>query len=150
MWILNLLAFSIALLVSVGITESGRNRYWPCSPRSCQVSYWSHWSHCSHQCGTSGTQTRKRIKTVAESCGGSCSFALSETRPCNTDNCQNSGTPTSQGCSCKPGYRGTCCEEGKLKIHIVCKTRKKFLHISIVVYHEGVCKKRFECIVICG
>lgn len=131
MWMLKLLAFTIALLVFVGVTESGRRRYSRCSPRYCQVSSWSHWSQCTHQCGTSGTKTRKRKKTVAESCGGSCQFALSETRSCNTDNCQNSGTPTSQGCFCKPGYRGTCCEIGKLKNYIVCKTHTKSLHTSI-------------------
>ena len=117
MWMLKLLAFSFVIVVFAGITESGRRQYWPCSRRSCQVSPWSHWGQCSHQCGTSGTQTRKRKKTIAESCGGSCLFTLSETRPCNTDNCQNSGTSTSQGCSCKPGYRGTCCEKGKLKLY---------------------------------
>ena len=118
---LKLLALALVFVVFAGTTESGRSwRYSPCIPRSCQVSSWSHWSHCSHVCGTSGTQTRKRIKTVAESCGGSCSFAFTETRSCNTDNCQNSGTPTSQGCSCKTGYRGTCCEKGTLKNYIVC------------------------------
>ena len=118
MWTLKLLAFTIALLSFAGTTECGRRRNSRCSPRSCRVSSWSRWSQCSHRCGTSGTQTRKRKKTVAESCGGSCSFALSETRSCNTDNCQNSGTPTSQGCSCRPGYRGTCCEKGKLRNYI--------------------------------
>ncbi|XP_078343053.1 coadhesin-like [Oculina patagonica] len=82
----------------------------PCSPRTCQVSYWSTWSPCTHQCGTSGTQTRTRTKTVLAACGGSCPYHLSEIRSCNTDKCQNSGTPTSNGCSCPPGYNGTCCE----------------------------------------
>lgn len=87
MWMLKLLAFALVLAVFfTGITESGRNRYSPCSPRSCQVSSWPHWSQCTHQYGTSGTQTRKRKKTVVESCGGSCSFALSENRSCNTEN----------------------------------------------------------------
>ena len=83
MWMLKLLAFSLVIVVFAGITESGRRQYWPCSPRSCQVSPWSHWGHCSHQCGTSGTQTRKRKKTIAESCGGSCLFTLSETHVCS-------------------------------------------------------------------
>ena len=129
MWMLKLLAFGLVLILFVGISESGGWRYSPCSPRSCQVSSWSHWSQCSHQCGTSGTQRRTRKKTVAESCGGSCSFALLETRSCNTDNCQNSGTPTSQGCSCIPGYRGTCCEKGKLKKISFVKHTHKILFI---------------------
>ena len=131
MWTLKLLAFTMALLVFAGITECGRRRYSRCSPRSCQVSSWSHWSRCSHQCGTSGTQTRKRKKTVAESCGGSCSFALSRTRSCNTDNCKNSGTPTSQGCSCKLGYRGTCCEKGKLKKYVLFAKHTRNLLIQV-------------------
>ena len=83
----------------------------PCRPRVCQVSFWSRWSPCSHQCGTSGTQTRARTVTAAATCGRPCPH-LSEMRLCNTDNCQNSGTPTSNGCSCPPGYNGTCCEIG--------------------------------------
>ena len=86
----------------------------PCSPQACHVSFWSRWSPCTHQCGTNGTQTRTRTKTIFESCGGSCPH-LSEMRSCNRDNCQNSGIPTSSGCSCLPGYNGTCCEIGKLK-----------------------------------
>lgn len=124
MWMLELLAFALALLTFVGITESGG--YWrrrtyatpPCTPRACQVSFWSKWSHCTQQCGTSGIQSRWRKKTVVESCGGSCSNVLSETRSCNTDSCHNSGTPTIYGCSCRQGYRGTCCEIGKLKRYI--------------------------------
>jgi len=86
----------------------------PCSPQSCQVSFWSRWSQCTHQCGTDGTQTRTRRKTVSESCGGSCPHT-SEMRSCNRNNCQNSGTPAGNGCSCLPGYSGTCCEIGTLK-----------------------------------
>ncbi|KAL9959436.1 hypothetical protein ACROYT_G032760 [Oculina patagonica] len=82
----------------------------PCIPRDCQVISWSTWSPCTHKCGTSGTQTRTRAVTQAASCGGSCSFVLSETSPCNIGKCQNSGTPVSSGCSCPPGYQGTCCE----------------------------------------
>ncbi len=105
----------LLLLVFVSYTQSWgrRRRSPPCSPRPCQVSSWSTWSPCSHQCGTSGTQTRARTKTVVEACGGSCPYHLSVTRSCNTDKCQNSGTPTSNGCSCPPGYNGTCCEIGK-------------------------------------
>ena len=154
---LKLLALSLALLISVGIKESGGSQHrWryappPCTYRACQVSSWSKWSHCTHQCGTSGTQTRTREKTVVESCGGLCPYVLSETRACNRNNCQNSGTPTSQGCSCKPGYRGTCCEIGKLEKYVY-KTHRKSLHTckSMGVYYKGNCNKRLECIVICG
>ena len=34
-----------------------------------------------------------------------------ETRICNPS-CPNGGTPTSEGCKCRPGYKGTCCTEG--------------------------------------
>ena len=66
MWMLKLFAFSLVIVVFAGITESGRRQYWPCSPRSCQVSPWSHWGHCSHQCGTSGTQTTVRIPELPQ------------------------------------------------------------------------------------
>lgn len=130
----------LVLLVFVGITESGRRRRRrrhsppPCSPRTCQVSSWSTWSSCTHQCGTSGTQTRARTKTVIEACGGSCPHVLSKTRSCNRDNCQNSGTPTSNGCSCPPGYNGTCCEIEEIgKCSTNCRkqelsAKKKLLH----------------------
>lgn len=85
-----------------------------CRPRKCQVYPWSEWSACSYQCGTSGTQTRTRIKTVVEACGGTCPYHLKEIRSCNRDKCQNSGTPWSYGCSCPPGYSGKCCEIAKI------------------------------------
>ena len=121
MWKVKFLVVALLLLVFIHETESWRRRRRrrnlppPCVPRNCQVSSWNPWSSCSHQCGTSGTQTRTRTITLAASCGGSCPFALSETLPCNRDNCQNSGTPISSGCSCPPGYNGTCCEIGKLE-----------------------------------
>ena len=124
MWTVKLFVITLVLLVFVRDTESwwwGRGRSRPsrkrspppnpmCSPRNCQVCPWSAWSPCTHQCGTNGTQTRTRIKTVVEACGGSCPYHLSEVCSCNRDKCQNSGTPTSYGCSCPPGYRGKCCE----------------------------------------
>ncbi|XP_078343057.1 uncharacterized protein LOC144628816 [Oculina patagonica] len=115
MWKVKVLAVTLLLLVFVSGVESWRRRRRrrsppPCTPRTCQVSSWSTWSPCSHQCGTSGTYTRKRTITVAASCGGPCPFPLSQTRPCNRGKCQNAGTPTSKGCSCRPGYQGTCCE----------------------------------------
>lgn len=119
MWTVKLFAVTLILTVFIRDTESWWQRRRgssppPCSPRACQVSSWSTWSTCTHQCGTSGKQERVRTVTVAATCAGSCSH-LSEIRSCNTDNCQNSGTPTSKGCSCLPGYFGTCCEIGKLK-----------------------------------
>ena len=156
MWILELLAFALALLTFVGITESGghwRRRTYappPCTPRACQVSSWSKWSHCTQQCGTGGIQSRWRKKTIVESCGGSCSNVLSETRSCNTDNCHNSGTPTFHGCSCRQGYRGTCCEIGKLKRYIsltfVKHTENLFYKYTVRIMNVPVTKKRFECI----
>lgn len=40
---------------------------------------------------------------------------FSDNRACNRDNCRNGGTPHSSGCTCRPGYKGTCCEGGKEK-----------------------------------
>ncbi|CAH3191483.1 unnamed protein product [Porites evermanni] len=82
----------------------------PCGPRNCVVGSWNAWSACSHQCGTSGTQRRTRPQVSPASCGGSCPYTFSDNRACNRDNCQNGGTPHSSGCSCRPGYKGTCCE----------------------------------------
>lgn len=120
----------------------------PCSPQACHVSFWSRWSPCTHQCGTNGTQTRTRTKTIFESCGGSCPH-LSEIRSCNRDNCQNSGTPSRNGCSCPPGYVGTCCEIGKLKKKNpqAKHTQNLFTHVHRCLYY-GVCKGRFKCIVV--
>lgn len=108
----------------------------PCSPRACQVSSWSTWSPCTHQCGTSGTQTRTRTKTVVEACGGSCPHT-SEMRSCNRDKCQNSGTLTSNGCSCLPGYNGTCCEIGKLKTNSCTQNSPKKFTWWVLMSHES-------------
>lgn len=120
MWTTRFLAVTLVLLVLARDTEPWRRRRRrrappPCGARNCQVGSWSSWSACSHQCGTSGTQRRTRSKTVVEACGGTCPYPLDENRACNRDACKNSGTPHSSGCSCRPGYRGTCCESGKLK-----------------------------------
>ena len=90
---------------------------------NCRVGSWTGWSSCSHQCGTSGTQTRTRQQTQAAYCGGSCLYNLSETRACNRGNCENGGTPYSSGCSCRSGYRGTCCEYGEFRLRSVCVTK---------------------------
>lgn len=142
------LVVSLVLLAFVYDTEStwwwrrNNKRSRPsrpsCSPRKCQVCPWSEWSACSHQCGTSGTQTRTRIKTVIEACGGYCPYHLKEIRSCNRDKCQNSGTPLSHGCSCPPGYSGKCCEiakivkgkfmeDGSLQV-VVTELKQKLLH----------------------
>ena len=92
---------------------------------NCRVGSWTGWGSCSHQCGTSGTQTRTRQQTQAAYCGGSCPYSLSETRACNRGNCQNGGTPYSSGCSCRSGYRGTCCEYGEFRLRSVCVTSKR-------------------------
>jgi len=92
----------------------------PCSAVNCQVGSWTSWSSCSHQCGTSGTQSRTRQQVQAASCGGTCPYNLRETRACNRDSCRNGGTPHSSGCSCRAGYRGTCCEQGESRPSSVC------------------------------
>ena len=106
------------LLVLVTESDSWRRRRRrrsppPCVPRDCSVSQWNSWSACSHQCGTSGNQRRTRTKTVQQTCNGRCPYVFNEVRACNRDNCKNLGTPTSSGCSCRPGFKGICCESGK-------------------------------------
>lgn len=118
MRITEFLAIVWVLLVLARDTDSwGRRRRRrsppPCSARPCQVSSWSSWSACSQPCGTSGTQKRTRRKTVVQACGGSCPYSLDQVRACNRDQCKNGGTPFSNGCRCRPGYRGTCCEGGR-------------------------------------
>lgn len=119
MWRTKFLAVTLLLLALAKNTEPWRRRRRsgppPCPTRNCQVGSWSSWGACSRQCGTSGTQSRRRSKTVVETCGGTCHYPLSQNRACNRDACKNSGTPHSSGCSCRPGFRGTCCESGKLK-----------------------------------
>ncbi|XP_028418084.1 sushi, nidogen and EGF-like domain-containing protein 1 [Dendronephthya gigantea] len=78
--------------------------------RYCQVGHWSSWSSCNHICGSTGTQTRTRSKTVTECCGGSCPYSLSSSRPCNRNACKNGGSPIPGSCACTSGWTGTCCE----------------------------------------
>jgi len=133
MWTAKFFAVTLVTTVFIRDAESWKPRrrggsLLPCSPRVCQVSSWSAWSPCTHLCGTTGTQTRARTVAVTATCGGSCPH-LSEIRSCNRDNCQNSGTPSRNGCSCPPGYVGTCCEIGKLKKKkSASKTHTKSLH----------------------
>ena len=109
------LIFIVILFLQLQFSESWRRRRRRrrCQAVSCQVSSWSPWSGCSHACGTTGVQTRARSKTRTESCGGTCPYHLSESRPCNRNACKNGGSPTSGRCSCTPGWTGTCCEIGK-------------------------------------
>lgn len=79
-----LLVFNLFLQSQSWLFIKRRRR--SCSPSNCRVSSWSSWSTCSRSCG-SGTQGRARVKTVGESCGGSCSYKLQETRVCNTNCC---------------------------------------------------------------
>ena len=85
----------------------------PCGAVNCQVGSWTSWGACTHLCGTSGTQQRTRAVTQTASCGGSCPYSLRQTQACNRDRCQYGGTPHSGGCSCRLGYGGTCCGQGK-------------------------------------
>lgn len=131
-----LLAITVILSCCVRSTDSWRRRRGgggppPCGPRNCVVGSWNAWSACSHQCGTSGTQRRTRPQVSPASCGGSCPYTFSDNRACNRDNCRNGGTPHSSGCSCRPGYKGTCCEGGKEKYLCVCVER---LRITVVGY----------------
>lgn len=131
------LAVTFVLVAFVRHTECWSRRRRsppPCTPRDCQVSLWSTWSACTQQCGTSGTQIRTRTVTVPATCGGSCPFALSETRPCNRDNCQNSGTPIANGCLCQAGFTGTCCEIGKVKKQLAALERQKHNNATFSVY----------------
>ena len=117
----------ILLLVGTTMSWWGRRRRRrrsppPCSAVNCQVGSWTSWNSCSHQCGTSGTQIRTRQLVHAASCGGTCPYSLSETRACNRNSCQNGGTPHSSGCSCRSGFRGTCCEDGEFRLRSVSLT----------------------------
>ena len=117
--------FLLLLIVGTSISWRRRRRRRRCAPVNCRVGSWTSWSFCSHQCGTSGTQTRTRRQTQAAYCGGSCPYSLRETRACNRYNCRNGGTSHRSGCSCRSGYRGTCCEYGEFRLRSVCVTSKR-------------------------
>lgn len=114
----------ILLLVGTSMSwrRRRRRRRRRCSARNCQVDSWTSWSSCSYRCGTSGTQSRTRRQVQAASCGGSCPYRMRETRACNRNNCRNGGTPRSSGCSCRSGFRGTCCEYGEFRLRSICLT----------------------------
>ena len=113
----------------------------PCSAVNCQVGSWTSWSSCSHQCGTRGTQSRTRQQVQAASCGGTCPYHLRETRACNRDNCRNGGTPHSSGCSCRAGYRGTCCEQGESRLSSVCLTSQS----AKMTISRSVLNRKMSC-----
>lgn len=62
---------------------------------------------------------------------------------------KRSGTPTSQVCSCKPGYRGTCCEKGKLKSYIVCKQRQNLI-IQVYIVNVSVWRVSSVLLSVCA
>ena len=98
-----------------GCKPSGRRRgggTGSCKPIKCKLGQWSSWSACSHSCGSSGTKTRSRYKTEAESCGGTCED-LRQITECNRYACQNGGSPIPGRCRCTTGWTGTCCESGR-------------------------------------
>ena len=88
----------------------------PCAgSKDCTVSSWSGWSSCSWPCGLSGVKRRSRsVINQAVNCG-SCPHSLSEKVSCNTDSslCLHESTPANDGCSCRSGWTGTCCGDGK-------------------------------------
>lgn len=85
----------------------------PCSPIDCTVSSWSSWGSCNYQCGSGGIKSRLRSVLSSQSCGGQCPYSLYESKACNRGGCLNGGTPVSNGCICRSGYKGTCCGDGK-------------------------------------
>lgn len=56
------------------------------SPVDCKVSEWSDWGACSKECG-GGTQSRTRTVTTPAANGGTPCPTLSDTQPCNTQDC---------------------------------------------------------------
>jgi hypothetical protein len=61
-------------------------------PVNCIVGEWNPWSTCSANCG-GGTQTRARNVTTPAQNGGNICPTLSETQPCNTQECQVQSPP---------------------------------------------------------
>ncbi|XP_048577481.1 protocadherin Fat 4 isoform X2 [Nematostella vectensis] len=82
----------------------------PPSAINCVVSEWSPWSQCSTNCSI-GVTSRTRTKTTVESNGGTCTYALNETKSCGSDN----GGCTGPGASCdEPTGVCSCNQTGYL------------------------------------
>ena len=111
----------IAIIMLIFLVKYGAEGWWrgrrspSCHRRDCTVSQWSTWGHCSHRCGNSGIQSRHRIKTRDESCGGQCHYVFTQSRSCNRNACRNGGTPQESYCSCPSGWTGTCCEQASTR-----------------------------------
>jgi len=70
------------------LSETGSCNTQPCK-EDCKVSDWSNWGSCSKTCG-GGTQTRTR-KILSVACGGGKDCPpLTDSQPCNTQNCPES------------------------------------------------------------
>ena len=109
----------LAVIVMVDKTEGWRRRRRRrCPVTNCAVDNWTEWSSCTQPCGTGGTQRRQRKVIRGATCGGSCPFALVDSRTCNLG-CSNGGTPLPGRCNCKTGYSGRCCTGGKYNLYLV-------------------------------
>lgn len=109
----------LAVIMMVDRTEGWRRRRRRrCPVTNCAVDNWSTWSPCTQPCGIGGTQRRQRKVIRGATCGGSCSFALVDSQPCNLG-CSNGGTPLPGRCNCKTGYSGKCCTGGKYDVYLV-------------------------------
>ena len=82
-----LVLFASFFLCSVDSWWRRRRRRRSCSLINCTPGGWSSWTTCTRGCGT-GTQYRTRGIAVPALCGGTCNFALKETRYCNTHCCR--------------------------------------------------------------
>ncbi len=67
---------------------------------------WSEWSACSKLCG-GGTQTRTATVTQQPEFGGAACPPLTETRPCNSDPCNDDDSAIFSAFGVAPGWRAT-------------------------------------------
>ena len=80
-----------------------------CQQQDCVVSAWSMWSACTAiKCSSWGTQTRTRVKIIAEKCRGQCRKILRDKRFCRRGpvNCEFSSWSEWSTCD------GTVCTGG--------------------------------------
>ena len=104
-------AIFVALSILLLFTETN-----PCAgSRDCSVSSWSGWGSCSWPCGLSGVKRRSRYVTISAVKCGNCPYSLRQTATCNREawRCLHGSTRNSRGCTCRPGWTGTCCGTGK-------------------------------------